>query len=382
MHILLISHNYPFESDPGFGFFCKQQAEALVRQNHKVGVVCPLAYSVLRIIVNKGKFYFGMRKRDEGGVLSALFFFPSVPKIKRLRLYLIRKIGMWLIDQYISKNGKPDVFHLHVFHAARLAIDASRRYNIPLVWTEHFSDIDRKLTDARDEVVLSELSKTAVHRIAVSRTFQKSLEQKFGRPFHYIPNVYQSDLFKYEALLAPTSPFVLIHAGNLDANKNQERLIAAFKIAFSLNPGVKLKIVGEGEDWSHLQRIIATSSLESQIEMTGYLSAAELREQFRQSHAFVLSSDYETFGVAALEAMACGLPVIATKCGGPESFITSDRLGILVDKSPEALADGMLKVYKNYNKYRSDEIAQYAKDNFSYEAVGKRLTELYQKCIS
>ncbi len=382
MHILFVSHNYPFESDPGFGFFCKQQAEALALQSHKIGVVCPLAYSIPRIVVKKRRFYFGKRKTIERGVVSKLFFFPSIPKWKGFRQYLINKIGMRMVDEYIREYGKPDVIHLHVFHAARLGIDASIRFEIPLVWTEHFSDIDRQLIDRKDEIELVELCKAATARVAVSRAFKASLEAKFGVSFDYIPNVYQSDLFKPDERRPDTNPFIFVTVGNLDGNKNQERLIRAFQLAFSPTESVLLKIVGDGEDWDFLRKLISRNSLEKQIEMTGYLSSAEVLEVFHRSHAFVLPSDYETFGVAVIEAMACGLPAIATKCGGPESIITSDRVGLLVEKNPKALAEAMRKLYENYQEYSRSEVARFAWDNFSYEAVGQRLTELYQKCTS
>ena len=97
------------------------------------------------------------------------------------------------------------------------------------------------------------------------------------------------------------------------------------------------------------------------------------------SNAFVLSSEYETFGVVLVEALALGKPVIATKCGGPESIVTPE-VGYLISKNSEKeMTDALLKLYQNWNKFNSLQIRQYCLENFSEKAVIGELTKIYHE---
>ena len=91
------------------------------------------------------------------------------------------------------------------------------------------------------------------------------------------------------------------------------------------------------------------------------------------SDCFVLSSFHETFGVVLIEAMSCGLPVLSTRSGGPESIIISDDYGFLCGQSE--LGETMNKVTKI--EFNPTVIREFAKDNFSQMAVSKKLEEIY-----
>lgn len=99
----------------------------------------------------------------------------------------------------------------------------------------------------------------------------------------------------------------------------------------------------------------------------------------RDCDFFVQPSLYETFGITFLEAMTCGKPVIGTQIPALEEKINRDR-GILVPpKDSEKLAKAMEYMLDHYNEYSSKKIFKYTKNNFGYEAVGKELTEMYNK---
>ncbi len=96
----------------------------------------------------------------------------------------------------------------------------------------------------------------------------------------------------------------------------------------------------------------------------------------------VLPSVKETFGSVLIEAMAAGKPVLATKCGGPDEFVIKD-VGILVEKkSEEALEKGLIYIIENYEKFNSYNIRKYAVENYSYEAIGNQLIDLYNSILN
>ena len=138
---------------------------------------------------------------------------------------------------------------------------------------------------------------------------------------------------------------------------------------------MRLTIVGNGPEYSSLKNLIKKLNMEEKIFLYGKANREEVKMLLQKSDAFVLSSQYETFGVVVIEAMSCGLPVVATKCGGPESIIVNDKLGKLVDIDVQSLSEGMKEVFlKTYN---GDYIRKYVIDNFSGNIISKKLIDIY-----
>lgn len=98
-------------------------------------------------------------------------------------------------------------------------------------------------------------------------------------------------------------------------------------------------------------RLVQNEGLNAQIKFLGLLGHYEVKHKIATSDALVLSSNYETFGVVIIEALALGKPVVATKCGGPESIINSE-VGYLVEKnSVDSMAEGLRKLYRNRHNF-------------------------------
>lgn len=87
----------------------------------------------------------------------------------------------------------------------------------------------------------------------------------------------------------------------------------------------------------------------------------------------------ETFGVSYLEALSCGVPVIATRCGGPECFV-NEHNGIMVEPdNVDDLAKAMQTMYYNISYYNRAEIARKIREDYSAQAVASRLMEQYER---
>ena len=100
-----------------------------------------------------------------------------------------------------------------------------------------------------------------------------------------------------------------------------------------------------------------------------------------KAHAFVLSSQHETFGVVLIEALAQGLPLIATRCGGPEDIINKDN-GLLVPiNDVDRLAEAMFSIYNNYEKYDPEKLREHCKEEYSEKSISLKLIEIYQETL-
>jgi glycosyltransferase involved in cell wall biosynthesis len=105
-------------------------------------------------------------------------------------------------------------------------------------------------------------------------------------------------------------------------------------------------------------------------------------EFVRQADLFVLPSLFETFSLATAEALAAGTPVLATRCGGPEEYITDD-VGMLVPPGDtSALCKGLDYMLDHLETFSSEQISSYARKRFSPQTVGDKLHRLYIDCLT
>ena len=377
MHILLVSHNYPTPLDQGFGFFCRNQAEALVTEGHRVGVIGPLVIS-WKAIIRARKLYFGYKKFVQNGVLAYLWIGFSIPRVQMIRYAIIRYIGHRMVDRYVQQYGIPDVLHLHVYVATEVAIYASQKYGIPLIWTEHFSDVARNNISGMERKLIQTLIATSQIRIAVSPFLANKLNENFNASFRVLPNVYDSNIFKSNHALDKYDQFTFLSVAYMHPIKNHLRLLDAFELISDI-PAV-LVLVGIGDMYDRLKKEVSDRALSSKVRFLGELIPEKVAVEMNRSHALVVSSDFETFNVTVVEALACGIPVISTKCGGPEHIILSDEIGVLTSKTPESLARGMRFVYDNFGKYSPEIISGYSLLNYSIGAIAKKLTDIYVEC--
>jgi glycosyltransferase involved in cell wall biosynthesis len=101
----------------------------------------------------------------------------------------------------------------------------------------------------------------------------------------------------------------------------------------------------------------------------------------RRSAVCVLPSRRESFGAVLVEALACGTPVVATRCGGPEDVV-HDGVGTLVPVEDEvALADGLKLVLSNGGSYDPCQLRSWALEHFSWESVGTATSDLYREAL-
>ena len=377
MNILILPTTYPNIYNQNASIFVQDQAKALVNAGVDVDVVGAIPIS-FKDIFNKKLFRFGSFVSEKDKINVHIFLFPSIPKLRVFNQFIRGLLNRWLLKKHLKSN-RVDVIHVHNSTAGEMALWAKEKYNIPFVVTEHSTAFARNILSKNEIQKYKKIYEVSCTNIAVSREFCVLLEKIYRVEFRYIPNVVDTQYFN--KVKKVKKEFTFINIGYLEKKKNQILLINSFSKAFKDSKNIKLFIVGGGLEYDNLQKEIDKLNMQKQIKLFGFATRKEVLDKLQDSDAFVLSSKYETFGVVLIEAMSCGLPTISTKCGGPESIITDDRLGMLIENEDD-LSEAMQKVYQNYKDYDCNFIRNYAIENFSQKAVSKKLIDIYKEIVN
>ena len=382
MHVLILPSWYPLNNQDLNGCFFREQAYALSRAGIQVGVIAPQFRSLrqgVKAITGSYTTEIWMDNNIPTYFKHGVFCFPKVPY---LDLHRWVKAGLKLFEKYIKEQGKPDVVHVHsLLLAGPLALEIYKKYNIPYCVTEHSSTFARKLISDWQWGYLTQAANSSNFCFAVSQALASLLEKKLlNTEWKILPNLLDNQFSKSSSLFKKKYQFCAV--ARLHPNKGFDILLQAFSIVYKEKPEVKLILGGDGPERENLQKLAKILNIEEAVTFAGALPRENVRLLMAESACFVLSSYVETFGVVVIEALSQGTPVVATKCGGPESIIVSGD-GILVEVADvNALAQAMKEVVENPELYDSDSIRQRCLERFSEKAFILRVEEIYKHCIA
>jgi glycosyltransferase involved in cell wall biosynthesis len=191
--------------------------------------------------------------------------------------------------------------------------------------------------------------------------------------------------FKPPSGPSPTLPygqFLLSVTRPNDPRKNVSLLLEAFARVQQVHPNLKLVVVGGSPTDQLLEQSLRLGLQEKVHFIEKRLSRDELVLHYQGAELFVLSSTQEGLGIAVLEAIACGTPVVSTDCGGPSGVVKAGQTGLLVgNNDPDALANGVLQVLDDPTKLERlrDSCARFAQQNFSEELVSAQVKIAFQE---
>lgn len=384
LHILIIPSWYPqFEGDIGGSFF-REQAHALRNSGHKVGVIYPQVRSIKNLKGLYSKSY-GKQYINDNGLNTYKFHHLAIPKLTKVQNQRWVKHGLKIFEEYIKNFGMPDIIHVHSLKpAGYLALKINSKYQIPFVVTEHSSMFARYHISESDIQSLGKIIAASSYNIGVSKQFCNLLDGIFEfKKWQYIPNIVNKNFLDSD--IDPPNgknEFIYLSICSLTHIKAIDNLIRAFALIHKKTLNAILYIGGDGEERNNLEKLVKDLNLEDRVIFLGSLSREKVRTEMAKSSVFVLPSRYETFGVVLVEALALGKPIIATKCGGPESII-NDKVGTLVEvDNIKELSKAMLEAYITPDKYNSNDIRQYCIDNFSEKTVTSKLTKIYHSVLT
>ena len=384
LKILFITKWYPDKFDPQTGVFIQKHA----------GAVAQYCDTALLYITRDPKLAspFMLEEKKNGSLHEFILYFrpfhTGIRWIDRFVNLLYYFLYAHLASRVIAKSwGRQDLTHAVVF--ARPVVQAwltRQRKGIPFLVSEHWSGFAtgefRKKSSFYKSVVRFLAGRAG--RIIVVSDFLRSrmISENVTARYEVVPNIVDP------ALVLPSpqdSPLIriLVVADLVDEIKNVSAVIRAFHSLASSQPNAILQIIGDGPDRSRLETLTGeTGLLDKKIFFHGRMDNVEVYKYLSECSFLVMNSKLETFSLICAEALCCGKPVVATRCGGPESFL-SDETGMLIEPGNEVqLTEAIQKMILQFRKYNPEKLRLFATDHFSAERIGKMYLDIYQNLLS
>jgi 1,2-diacylglycerol 3-alpha-glucosyltransferase len=207
--------------------------------------------------------------------------------------------------------GEFDLVHVHGYHAAAALAALSVPEDVPVVFTPHYHGTGHTAVARAMHVVHRPLGRRLIERavriVCVSEAEATNLVQRFheasGR-VHVIPNgVRERPVPRGER-----SPTTLVTVSRLEYYKRVDRAVEALTAL----PGWRLFVVGDGPERASLARLVERRDLADRVVLAGAVGEPELNSLLGRAGVFVSLSEHEASGIGVLEALACGLPVVAS----------------------------------------------------------------------
>jgi len=378
MHILILPSWYRTPEIPNSGIFFFEQAVALASHGHQVSLVYYENRSIKKISLSKlSQNHFQIVEELNKGVLEFSMKGWNPLAQTKIGRYLWEILLYKTVLKYIAKHGKPDLIHVHsIFWSGNIARKIKQKKNIPYFVTEHSSFWNSPFIfkyRKYSKHILEEANRV----FAVSYHLSKRMTSVVNSlKIEIVPNFLDVDFYSsFEGKTMSTDKFVFFSLGNLITGKGFDILLRAFSREFKAKKDIELRIGGIGILELDLKKMACDLGIESQVIFLGLLNKEAVRNEMVNSDAFILLSRGETFGMVYAEAMACGKPVIATRCGGPEDFVTPE-CGYLVNDENEAVF-AMAELIQNRNKFDSNKIKKYANHKFSANKLVLKLEHYY-----
>lgn len=323
---------------------------------------------------------FGMRHVDDGSISAYTYFLLSGKLLPGwMKRFARERMMLRLCRRIFRAEGMPDVIYAHYMPCIAMLRLVKEKYGIPVVGIEHWSELNKSalphwlMQTGRTAYALAD------RLLAVSPSLQAQMKRHFGVESEVVSDMV-SDVFLQPAIPEKTAkPFVWLAVGSLIQRKGYDVLLEAFA---ELGGTEQLIIIGSGPENLHLHALASQFGIADRVRFTGMLDKQAIVSLMQESHAFVLPSRGETFGVAYIEAMAMGLPVIATHCGGPEHFVKPEN-GLLVDiDNVEQLTKAMRQMETAIDKYEPERIRAYVQERFSAKAIAGQLERIFEEVIN
>ena len=377
MKLFIIPSWYPSKISPESGLFFKDRAMLLNEAGIDVLVLAPILHSFRKIL----KIHQMNTAKPEPEISSLINEQVNIfPKNEKLSFYRYKKRAINLFGQAIKKHGKPDMvfFNSSIWAGAALYKKLNDE-KIPFIVSEHLKEFLIPGGFSKfNQNLIQKTYDSSFKVIATSTALKKSITKRFKvneSKMMLVPNPVNEDIFTLRPPLK-NKRISLTSVGLFRPEKNFDLIIKAFDKVLKSGIDANLNIVGDGPLCNQIKKQINLLQKPNRIKLWGYLGPDQIVEVLHKTDIFIMGSSIETFGVSLIEAQACGIPSVSTKCGGPNDIILKDT-GVLVQPNSEFyLHKGIIKAIKKTNFYDFENIRKKTVKRFGKNIYCKRIKKI------
>ncbi len=384
MKVLFINSIFPNSVEPNKGNFIVKNL-AVYPEEIEVKVIAAIPF-FLEARRAKQSVKIPQRETIKAGTRIIEVFHPRFILLPRNLLRALVPFFEYLflrsLLRRIQANWKFELIHANFASPDGIAAALlSREFKLPLVITEHQADLASflKIGYLKKEMVFAYRQAAKVicvsgHTAGIIHRTDPELKN-----LCVIPNGVDFSRFMLHA--KQPKPQKLIYIGYLIPHKGVQVLIEALSLLKREGIGLQLSVVGSGDYLPRLRTLCSELNMESEVQFLGEKSAEQVAQLLSEHDAMVHPSFMESFGIVMVEALASGLPVVGTYNGGAEEIIDKQS-GILVKpRDPLALAEGIKKLFGNWDDYSPELIRANAEACFSIHNVAKQTIAVYRSAL-
>jgi glycosyltransferase involved in cell wall biosynthesis len=327
----------PFPPEEGIGNYIYGLSTKFIKKGHKV------------TIITRGSIAKTKKENIEGINIIKAPFIPIYP-------FYIHLHGVFVNKIIKSMESKFDILHIHS------PLTPIIKTSIPIIATIHtpmLTDTRTRFNEARDihsriekfmgRYVSYYIEKALIERAEIITTVANSVVNELREYGINTNNIKVLGNGVDEKLFSPSKKKnkdkYILYTGRLDYRKGLFDLIESSKYILKTNKDISFVIIGKGALKNKLQKKVEKIGIQKNFKFLGFVNQEKLIELYQNATLYVLPSHYEGLPTVLLEAMSCGLPVVATSVSGNLDVIKSGKNGILVPpKSPLKLANAVLKL--------------------------------------
>ena len=400
MRILFTTAWYPNRKDAGDGVFIQKHARAVARLNDVAVLMVQTDVAVRGLSIEICPMESSVQSLHEVLVYvpKTRFELPLVTGLLRLFWLMAGYVkGYRFIKRNYWKGQRPEVCHVNVLtRAAGLPWLLLKLHHIPYIITEHWSRYAREgaYPDSAMQLRLGRrFVKDASYVCPVSLNLEQNMK-KWGldnRHYTRIGNVVDTDTFVPAAKACIGGKVTFVHVSWMrDDSKNISGILRTAARLKEQRQNFHIDFIGEGNDKPKLMAYSKELGLDETVSFLSSLTGRDLAEALQRHDALLMFSNFENQPVSVLEALACGLPVIATKVGTIPAMLAQKR-GITVAPADEAQLQEVMAAFIATRSQMTDaqlsdrtlalQRHQYVAERHSPEVIAQQFDVLYRSAI-
>jgi glycosyltransferase involved in cell wall biosynthesis len=366
LRILFLTPWYPDAKTPHHGVFVRDQASTIAQKFRVTLLSSKVDYATFKLFSWRVEESVFQNIREYRLVVSR-----SIPVFNQFNYLLI---SIW-VGYKIAKHFKPDVIHGNIAYPGGIwSYCLSRLISRPYVVSDHTSRFTDNFRTWIHKILTVFSMKRAKHVVAVSTYSGRKIERHLQRRVDIVPNLIHVE--QYTISTVQDRYIQIGFLGGLSSDIHRKGLDVLLKAVSRIQKDFVLHIGGAGKFLEYYKELAHKLGVYEKCRFHGFVDSVP--DFMGKLHFFVSSSRIEAFGMVIAEAMASGLPVVATASGGPADFVDEECGVIVPNEDTEQLEKAIAWMIDEYKNFDRNKIRLKVWKNLSSEAFLKRIDALYR----